>query len=239
MYAIKKNIIIFSVAVLMLTACAAGKRVNVLVPDGSDTFLLMDFGKPFPLDPLPDGWHHQKFLRHPPMDMSFVTKDNKPSLRIHTQDSASMLFRHVNVPLESYPLLSWDWYIEKPVESEIDERTFQGDDHPARYYLDFKAPDGETHAMELIWGNKALKAGDWKHLESFWGLYSFPHYVVNGGNENTGKWFHEKVDLSALYRKLWGDPKGARLMVVAIFCDTDETGKESVVYFSNVRAEKY
>jgi len=63
------------------------------------------------------------------------------------------------VPLESYPLISWDWYIEKPFEPEIDERTFQGDDHPARYYLDFKAPNGETHAMELVWGNKALKAG--------------------------------------------------------------------------------
>jgi len=39
----------------MLTACTAGKRVNVLVPDGSDSYLLMDFVKPFPLDPLPDG----------------------------------------------------------------------------------------------------------------------------------------------------------------------------------------
>ncbi len=39
-----------------------------------------------------------------------------------------------------------------------------------------------------------------------------------------------------LYRKLWGDPMGVRLVVIAIFCDTDETGKESVVYFSNVRA---
>ncbi len=59
MYAIKKNIIIFSVAVLMLTACTAGKRVNVIVPDGSDSVLLMDFSKPFSLDPLPEGWHHQ------------------------------------------------------------------------------------------------------------------------------------------------------------------------------------
>jgi len=53
---VKKNIIIFSVVVLMLTSCAVGKRINVVVPDGSDSVLLMDFGKPFSLDPLPDGW---------------------------------------------------------------------------------------------------------------------------------------------------------------------------------------
>lgn len=63
--------------------------------------------------------------------------------------------------------------------------------------------------------------------------------MVNGGDENTGKWFHEKVDLSALYRRLWGDPQCVRLMVIAIFCNTDETGTESVVYFSNVRAKKH
>ncbi len=84
--------------------------------------------------------------------------------------------------------------------------------------------------------SKDFNAGNWNHLKSFWGPYSFPHNLVNGGNENTGKWFHEKVDLSMLYRKLWGDPMGVRLVVIAIFCDTDETGKERVVYFSNVRA---
>lgn len=56
----------------MLTAFTAWKRINVILPDGSDYVLLMDFSKPFSLDPLPDGWYHQKFLRHPPMDMSFV-----------------------------------------------------------------------------------------------------------------------------------------------------------------------
>ena len=31
---------------------------------------------------------------------------------------------------------------------------------------------------------------------------------------------------------LW--PAGARLIEVALFCDTDETGSESVAYFSDV-----
>src|SRR2546427_11991662 len=36
-------------------------------------------------------------------------------------------------------------------------------------YLKFRSAGGEPHAMEIIWGNRKLRAGDWKYLESFWG----------------------------------------------------------------------
>ena len=34
---------------------------------------------------------------------------------------------------------------------------------------------------------------------------------------------------------LWGSAAGVRLVELALFCDTDQTGAESVAYFSNVR----
>ena len=46
-----------------------------------------------------------------------------------------MLFRWVEVDLDRYPALSWNWFIEQPIASEIDELTVAGDDHPARLYL--------------------------------------------------------------------------------------------------------
>jgi len=229
---------IFALPAPGLVACAGDTPAGVLVPDGSASFPVMRFTEPLPLDPLPEGWHHRTFLRHPPMDISFVTLEDVPAIRLATRDSASLLIRYVDIGLDTYPVLRWQWFVETPVESGLDERTVEGDDHPARLHLGFESADGDTHALEIIWGNRVLRAGDWKHLEFFFGLVSFPHYVANGGHENVGRWHRERVDLTQLYRELWGDPAGARMTEVALFCDTDETGSESVAYFAEVAVEK-
>jgi hypothetical protein len=100
----------------------------VLKPDGGPVVTVMDFGQPFPLDPLPSGWRYRKFWTRSPMTMA-------SSVKIETHDSASMLFRHVDIDLAAYPILAWRWYIELPIRSPLDERTREGDDHPARLFL--------------------------------------------------------------------------------------------------------
>ena len=228
----------FCLAAAALTACTGGQRLNVLVPDGTPSLVVMDFREAFAFDPLPDGWHHRTFFRTDPMQIRFVSKEGRSSIRLATHHSASMLYRYTDIPVDQYPMFGWDWFIEQPIVSDVDETTRAGDDHPARLYLKFRSAKGETHAMEIIWGNRRLRAGDWKYLESFWTRSSFPHYVARGGDENAGRWHDEMVDLRALYRKHWGDPRGASLVEVALFCDTDATGAQSVAYFSTVRVER-
>jgi hypothetical protein len=232
------GVFVLCLAAAALTACGGGQRLNVLVSDGSPSLVVMDFRQPLALDPLPDGWRHRAFFRTDPMQISFVSKEGRPSIRLATHNSGSMLYRFTDLSLDQYPTLGWDWFVEQPIASDVDETTKAGDDHPARLYLNFRSGSGETHAMEIIWGNRKLRAGDWKYLESFWSRNSFPHYVARGGDENVGRWHDEKVDLRALYRKLWGDPAGATLHEVALFCDTDATGARSVAYFSAVRVER-
>ena len=219
-------------AAATLAACTGAQRLNVLVPVGSASVVVMDFHLPLALDPLPPGWRHRTFFRTEPMQMSFVSKDGRPSIRLATRHSASMLYRYTEIPIDQFPVLSWDWFVEQPIVSEADETTEAGDDHPARLFLTFKSGSGDTHAMEIIWGNRKLHAGDWKYLKSF------PHYVARGGDENAGRWHDERVDLRTLYRKEWGDPGGAKLIEVALFADTDGTGAQSVAYFSTVRVER-
>jgi len=221
-----------------LAACTGGQRLNVLVPDGSPAVVIMDFQRPLALDPLPAGWHHRTFFMTDPMQIGFTSKAGRPAIRLATQHSASMLYRYTDIPLDQFPLLAWDWFVEQPIVSDIDETTKAGDDHPARLYLKFRAAGGEAHAMEIIWGNRKLRTGDWKYLESTWGGSPFPHYVARGGDENTGRWHDERVDLRTLYRQQWGPPDGASLTEVALFCDTDATGGKSVAYFSTVQVER-
>ena len=222
-------------AAAALTTCTGEPRLNVLVPDGSPALVVMDFRQPLALDPLPDGWRHRTFFRTDPMQISFMSKDGRPSIRLATHHNASMLYRYTDIPLGQVPMLNWDWFVEQPIVSDVDETTEAGDDHPARLYLKFSSAKGETHAMEIIWGNRKLRAGDWKYLKSFWTGNSFAHYVARGGDENIGRWHDEQVDLRALYRQQWGDPSAANLIEVALFCDTDATGAQSVAYFSAVR----
>src|SRR5215469_18745523 len=79
-----------------------GARGDVLKPDGGPVVTVMDFGRSFPLDPLPSGWKHQKFWTRAPMTVAFTVKDGVPSMRFETHDSGSMLFRHVDIDLATY-----------------------------------------------------------------------------------------------------------------------------------------
>jgi hypothetical protein len=80
-----------------------GGRRDVLKPDGGPVVTVMDFGQSFPLDPLPSGWWHRKFWTRSPMTMAFAVKERVPSMRFETHDSASMLFRYVDIDLAAYP----------------------------------------------------------------------------------------------------------------------------------------
>jgi hypothetical protein len=216
-----------AVAALVLAGCG-DQRSNVLVAGGGPEIAVMDFSAPFALDPPPAGWRHRTFWTRSPMAMSFATRDGIPALRLATDDSASMLFRHVDIALQAYPILAWRWYIEQPIKSPIDERTEAGDDHPARLFLTFESAGGDTRSMEIIWGNR-LHAGDFKFIGDF------PHYVANGGDQHVGQWYDEEVDLRDLYREIWREAPDVRIVDIALFCDSDETGGRSVAYFADVR----
>jgi len=208
-----------------------GGQGEVLRPDGGPVVTVMDFGRSFPLDPLPSGWRHRKFWTRSPMSMAFAVKDGVPSMRFETHDSASMLFRHVDIDLAAYPMLSWRWFIELPIHSSLDERTREGDDHPARLFLRFVTDRGDKRAMEVIWGNR-LKPGDFKYIGSF------PHFVADAGDDRVGRRLDERINLARVYAEIWKDEAPAHLVDVAVFCDSDDTHTASVSYFAYVRLER-
>ena len=206
-------------------------RGEVLKPDGGPVVTVMDFSRGFPLDPLPSGWRHRKFWTRTPMTMAFAVKDSVPSMRFETHDSASMLFRSVDIDLAAYPILAWRWFIELPIRSLLDERTREGDDHPARLFLRFLTDRGDKRAMEVIWGNR-LKLGDYKYIGGF------PHFVADAGEDRIGRWLDEKIDLARVYAEIWKDAAPAHVTDIAVFCDSDDTHTASVSYFEYVQLER-
>lgn len=221
-------------AVAGVGACGALRdpdRVNVLTTGNAASVAVMDFAVPMALDPPPAGWWHRTFWTRSAASYGLVQKDSVAALRVSTDDSASMLVRFVDIDLAAYPALSWKWFVEQPIESAVDERTDEGDDHPARLFVAFRNAKGERRALEIIWGNRVLGRGDVKFRGNF------PHYVANGGNENIGRWHDERVNLLALFKRFWPNDQPGRITDIAIFCDSDETGARSVAYFANLRLE--
>lgn len=227
-------IVIATAIALANSACSTSKRSEPLLADGTKPLVVMAFDTPLPLDPLPKGWYHRKFFAVDPMAISFATHQGRSGIRLATDNSASMLYRYTDIALNEYRQLDWGWLVEKGIDSDIDETTEAGDDHPARLYLKFAAPDGQTRAMEIIWGNRRLHRGDWKYLGEPDSKNRFPHYVARGGEAQTGRWHDESVDLIDLYESQWGSAEGVRLIELALFCDTDATGGQSSAYFSMV-----
>ncbi len=232
-----KRFALLFLIICSVAACGDAPRDVSAPPAGSAPYVVMDFSKPMAIDALPQDWRQREFHFVEPMQISFVEKAGRPAIRLQTRNSASMLFHDVNIGLDQRNILSWGWFVEQPVISKLDELTAEGDDHPARLYLKFLAPDGASHAMEIIWGNSRLNAGDWKYLKSFWRSQAFPHYAARGGQAEIGRWHDERVDLRELYSKQWGDPAGVQLREIALFCDTDQTGASSIAYFSTIKAE--
>lgn len=202
---------------------------NRLVADAGGTITIFDTSTPMPLEPTPPGWRHRKFWFVPPMKVSFVAKDGVPALRCETSAGGSILGRHTDIDVARFRHLTWRWLVEVPIASARDERTREGDDHPVRFFLEFRDTSNGAHRMEIIWANSAFKRGDWKYIGAF------PHYVADGGNDNVGRGREESADLLDIYRAISKRTDAPRLSFFALFCDSDNTGGRSVAYTSSVR----
>jgi len=201
----------------------------LIVSSGVRSATIMDFSSDLQLYPPAKGWFHRTFLLRAPMRVSLVSKDGVPALRCETDASGSIYGRYTDIDIRRFPRLSWSWMVEKPIVSQIDERSIAGDDHPARLFLRFADSEGKDHTMEIIWSNKAFQPGEYKYI------LGFPHYVAHAGTGDIGKWVQEEVDLVQLYELISGRNDDARLTIAAIFCDTDDTFASSVAYFSSLK----
>ncbi|NRA87776.1 MAG: DUF3047 domain-containing protein [Rhizobiales bacterium] len=186
----------------------------------------------FDINNLPLGWVHRIFFNTNPTKYKLAKIDGKVALHCSTDNSGSILARDMNIKLSEFGQLKWQWLIEKPLESDIDEASEAGDDHPARFFVIFNGDEGVRNSAEIIWSNKRFAAGDYKIIGNFY------HLVANGLNENVGKWHQQSVDLAALYNKIGGKSANPSLSLLGFFCDSDNTGGTTSAYFADVRLVK-
>ena len=235
----KRNVFFFAAALIVLLIAFLSFRIlrtdpfntgTPLTANDSESGRIILLDKEFVTQPLSDGWAHRTFFNVTPTVYSIQMNDERRSLHCRTDNSGSILARNMQVNLEEFPILNWEWKIEKPLTGVIDEQSSAGDDHPARLFLRFSNNTGATKSAEIIWSNTRFKPGDYKIIDGFY------HLVANGLNENAGVWHQEVVDLEKLYQKISNGNNNDKpiLTVLGFFCDSDNTGGSSSAYFHNV-----
>ena len=144
------------------------------------------------------------------------------SLRVTSAAVTGILYRNTDAILAVSPFLSWAWSVEPHVGSQHPVRIivgFYGGDpesggwknRPQRQWVGSDLPPYDR-LLTIGWDASALRRG---HLTAPRENPRAPrHYTVRGGEENTGEWRLETVDLTDLYRMAWpGDDVSATKIV--------------------------
>lgn len=203
-------------------------ETNPIVATNENTVSVLPFSSLTDVNNLPLGWAHDQFWMVKTMQLSQEEKQGRAGLKCETNGSGSILSRTTDIEVGDYPILEWDWLIDFPLSSPIDEGTPEGDDHPARLLLDLQDRAGDAYYLELIWSNRRFEVGD------VFTINGFSHYVVNGLDKNAKVWRHQEVDLMQVYRQITGRDDYPILKRIAIMCDSDNTNARSVAFFSDV-----
>lgn len=174
-------------------------------------------------------WRH--FVRHGKTDYQLTREEGGIALKAVSHASASGLVREIHFRVQDYPVLSWRWKVEHPLEG-ADLKTKRGSDAAARVYVIFegKGPFSMERLLNYVWGWDLPKE---EIVPSYFSSNS-RILVVENGETGIGQWRTEKRNLLEDYRKVFGEEPGF-VKAIALMTDSDNTGKDAVAYYDDLK----
>jgi len=186
-------------------------------------------------------------------DYNLVRFEDRIIVKAVTNASASGLIRNIEIDLNEYPVIQWDWKVEN-VYKKGNVKKKKGDDYPARIYITFKYDPAKVGFFEKV-KFKTVKAiyGKYPPISAINYIFaskadkgvivSNPYVdrvkmiVVDSGETDTGKWIHHKRNIFKDYKKAF---KALPPLVsgVAIMSDSDNTGERAVAYYGDIIFKK-
>ena len=153
-----------------------------------------------------EGWETESFAGE--TDYAITEEDGRTSLQANSEQTASALYKEVEINIKQTPYLNWSWQINKGLP-ELNEQTKQGDDYAARIYVVVKTGifPWNTYALNYVWSSKPEKERVWPN--AFTGNAIMISKRSN--HDPVNAWVSEKVNVyedmkqpekAAYYRKL-------------------------------------
>ncbi|HSG88421.1 MAG TPA: DUF3047 domain-containing protein [Pseudomonadales bacterium] len=153
-------------------------------------------------------------------------------LEARADDSASGLYRELDVDLDRTPVLAWSWWVEAPVPVG-DARSKGGDDFAARVYVVFSGGLAfwRTTTLVYVWADEDAPIGSWANPYTRQAMM----FAVSRGTP-TQDWTEVRRNVADDYRKAFGRDAPA-VVAVAVMSDTDQTGARARARYRTLRFE--
>lgn len=170
-------------------------------------------------------------------------------LRADSVASASGLVKPLDIDPVAYPVLSWEWKVNRTI-AKGDVTKKSGDDYAARIYITFAAPPEKlsfiqrtklaairmvsgktppTAALAYVWGNRA----------SVGSIHPNPYtsrvqmIVVDSGADHLNQWRSAHRNVVEDFKRAFGtDPP--RISGVAVMTDSDNTGESATAWYGDI-----
>jgi len=204
--------------------CIIISTTPAMAQDGSIK-LLGDFEKGWEKN-----WMERKLTSHATI-YKVVSEDTNLVLHAESNQTASGLWRMLEIHPGKTGKISWRWKIDNTLSLDGSEKNKLYDDYAARVFVVF-----EPHF--LSWRTKALCYA-WASKEKVGSIFRSPYaesvgmIVLQSGDDNEGKWMTEERDPIADYRRVFGEAP-EMISGVATMVDTDNTGQHAVSWFDDL-----
>jgi hypothetical protein len=157
---------------------------------------------------LPDGWQ-LKVNRGTP-DITVIGEPNSRVLRFKSHKSSFALERGLDVDINQFPYLTWNWNVSE-LPAGGDFRRSSTDDQAAQVLVAFS----DHRILSYIWDSSAPK-GSWQAASSLPLVHIFA-LVCRSGAEELHRWLPEAHNVAQDYQKAFDRPparvKGIRLQI--------------------------
>ncbi|PCI69510.1 MAG: hypothetical protein COB26_06040 [Piscirickettsiaceae bacterium] len=174
------------------------------------------------------GWQEKEFAGKTTYRL---TQDNKHLvLSSFSNNSASGLFKNVNINLNKTPIIHWSWKVKHSLNIN-NERIKSGDDFAARIYIVFS--DGpffwQTKTLNYIWANQSKIGDNWPNPYTS----NAQMLAIQSGNGQANQWQEESRNVLHDIQLVFGKPI-TNIKAIAIMTDTDQTGLDAQAWFGDI-----
>lgn len=206
---------------LVVVAAAALLGAGATEPVRLDTW---DALPPGPLD-LSATWRLYPFTQSADFKQapSIVVDEGRRALRLATEGEPMRVGRSVKVDLRQTPWLAWDWKaLVLPDNGDVRER--RRNDQAARVMLMFEGMKGILY----VWDTTAPVGTESRPDEL--DIFDRALIVVRSGPDGLGRWTHERRNVAADYRRVFGDAPRA-IKWVGFESHSNDTHSRSAALF--------
>ncbi len=179
------------------------------------------------------GWWMVSYFAVSPTQYSSV---GKGVIKAYAPGSRSALFREVKEKERRFPSLSWRWKISNVVRSAIETKKDRFDAAACVIVIfgrekGFKIIGGVEPSgfrIEYIWASRLPKG----HIFDHPGEKHRKVFVLESGEEKTGKWVYERRNLDEDYKAAFGK-ESPGVLALGIQTDTDHSNEMVTAYYSD------